>query len=146
LPFLIVVGAPSQLAKHVSFSYTVDSDHKIIHLVGRGASTTIELKEIRDQIMRDPLFDRTFHVLVELDHIVPHAVDFGTLVELAKVRENVPGRRMAVVAAEPVTYGLAKVYEAFGRAHGVRIFRVKKAAEVWLNAARALASESGSAV
>ena len=126
------------------FSYTVDSDRKIIHLVGQGASTTLQLKEIRDQIMSDPRFNRTYHVLVELGQIVPHAVDFGTLVELARVRENVPGRRMAVVAAEPVTYGLAKVYEAYGRAHGVKVFRVKKAAEVWLSAARPPAGDSRS--
>lgn len=144
MPFLIGVPPSSGLTKRVPFSYSFDSDRKIIHLLGRGPSTTIELKEIRDVIMRDPRFDRTFHVMVELDHIVPHAVDFGTLVELARARENVPGRRMAIVAAEPVTYGLAKVYEAYGRAHGVKVFRVKKAAEVWLSAERSRAGDAGS--
>lgn len=122
------------------FSYTVHRDKRLIHLVGQNASTTTELKQVRDAIMADPSFDRSFHVLVELDRIFPSSVDFRTLIDLARVRENVPGRRMAVVAPEPITYGLAKVYEAYGREHGVRVFRVKKAALNWLDTTRAPAN------
>ncbi len=144
--FWLLPGWEPKITRRVPFSYTVDPERRIIHLVGRDASTTIQLKEIRDEIMADPRFDRTFNVLIELDRIMPHAVDFGTLVELARARENVPGRRMAVVAPEPVTFGLAKVYEAYGRSYGVKVFRVKKAAEVWLRSARPPASESTPAV
>lgn len=124
------------------FSFTVNPDQRLIHLVGQSASTTTELKQVREAIMADPSFDRSFHVLVELDRIVPSSVDFRTLIDLARVRENVPGRRMAVVAPEPITYGLAKVYEAYGRENGVRVFRVKKAAMNWLETTRAPATVS----
>ncbi|HEY0968870.1 MAG TPA: hypothetical protein VGD88_15870 [Opitutaceae bacterium] len=116
------------------FSYTVQPERRLIHIVGQSASTTTELNAVRDAIMTDPAFDRSFNVLIELDKLVPSAVDFGTLINLARARENVPGRRMAVVAPDAITYGLAKVYEAYGRTNGVRVFRVKKAAVNWIAA------------
>lgn len=122
----------------MSCAYEISPSRRLVYCRTWGAFTELELLITRQALQRDPAFDPSFSIVVELLDM-----DFGSLTadavrELASSYTFSPMARRAFVVAEPGHYGIARMFhiqrEMSGVIEDVRVCRSLQDALDWVDA------------
>ena len=120
-------------------TYQLRPDENLVILVHVGAVTDDEFMSFYKALFEDTRFDVSFNMLVDLRQAESSVRGAGTLKESAEFmrRQYVSTTarpKIAVVASEDISFGLARMYEAFSdAAHWeFEVFRSADTALAWL--------------
>jgi hypothetical protein len=124
----------------MSFTYQIDADAGMIFVVGKGETTQAERFEVMQAWMNDPAFRPGLHILCDFSAATtpPTLAELGEIVAFIKRNAAVVGKkRVAVVAADPMTFGAARQFQALSHAgpHTVQLFNNRESALAWLREA-----------
>ena len=114
-------------------SYRLDPSRRLVFTHSSGVLTDQEVRDVYDQIRRDPAFDPTYQQLCDLRDVTGITATVDTLRDLARSHLFAPGTRRAFVVARDVDYGMSRLFQAYV-VEGVvlEVFRDMEKAEEWL--------------
>ena len=109
----------------------------MIFVVGVGESTQTERFQTMQAWMKDPAFRPGLHILCDFSAATspPTLAELGDIVNFIKRNAAVIGRKkVAVVTADPVTFGAARQFQALSHSgpHNVQLFKDRESALAWL--------------
>jgi hypothetical protein len=120
-------------------TYRIDADAQILYVVGEGVITQAERTETMLTWMKDPAFSPSLATFCDFSKAqsTPTTSELRELVELIKKHAEAIGpKKLAVVAAKPVTFGVARIFEAMtdrGQTPlEVKVFYDRNEAWAWL--------------
>ena len=120
-------------------TYQLKPDENLVILVHVGAVTDDEFMSFYKALFEDTRFDVLFNMLVDLRQAESSVRGAGTLKESAEFmrRQYVSTTarpKIAVVASEDISFGLARMYEMFSEEvpWEFEVFRAVDAALAWL--------------
>ncbi|HZZ17872.1 MAG TPA: hypothetical protein VFE25_00800 [Opitutaceae bacterium] len=118
------------------FSYSIDAAKRRVFTYG---SATLTYKEVVDMIHRmgaDPQFDPCYTELTDMTAVDHVDMTMEQIVEIAILRVFNPGSRRAIVAPNPLYFGMARMYESHHEASSggsVRVFSDMAEAIQWVD-------------
>ena len=126
-------------------TYHLKPDEKLVILVHVGAVTDAEFMSFYNAFYEDTRFDKSFNLLVDLRQTESSVRgsaalnDFADFVQQQYV-STTARPKVAVVAPEDVSFGLARMYGAFSAAvpWDFVVFRAADAALAWLSVPESL--------
>jgi hypothetical protein len=115
-------------------SYTIDPHHRVVVLEVRGALTLAEIIDAAGKLRRDPFFQPSFAMLMDLSEAERIELDAAAVTSFIQAGHDPfqPGVRRAIVATRPDTYGLARMYQGVTGDLNIFIFRSRDEAMAWL--------------
>jgi hypothetical protein len=123
----------------VPFTYRIDPHAGVIFYTGEGRITQSERLETILAALNDPDHRPGFDALCDFSAAtsIPTLPELRELIELAQRHAPLVGHtKMAIVAASPVVFGVARQFEALAGAAesplDVRVFSDRDAAWAWL--------------
>jgi hypothetical protein len=116
--------------------YTIDSARRVLVVRFWGRLSRSDAIAIRSRLRADPAFDPSLNDLVDLTDVT--AIDL-TAEDLQHFGGTplARGIRYAVVATTPLTYGIARVFQAYRESQGapIEVFHDRASAERWVGLA-----------
>lgn len=121
----------------MSFTYHIDSDAGMIVVVGVGETTQAERFQAMQAWMNDPAFRPGLQILCDFSAATtpPTLAELNEIVNFVKRHAAAIGRKkVAVVTADPVTFGAARQFQALSHSgpHTVQVFKDRESALGWL--------------
>jgi hypothetical protein len=120
-------------------SYHLRPEEKLVVLIHDGFVTNGEFKSFYKSLYEDNQFDLSFNMLVDLRQAESSVRSAETLQESAEFMKRqyestTATPKVAVVAPEDISFGLARMYEAFSEEvpWEFEVFRATDAALAWL--------------
>ncbi len=118
-------------------TFSVDHERRRVSTRAEGLLTFADIAAHVDAELqqRDPAFDELFDATGAVAEVT--AAEVGSLtLRAAEVLRKRPVGATAIVATQPVVFGLARMYATLCEALGVRVgvFRTVPDADAWLNA------------
>ena len=115
-------------------SYTIDHADRVVRTDSWGILTDSEILDLYARLAADPEFDPAYKQLCDLHKVAQIAASSETLRELANASIFDKGTRRAIVVANDLDYGLARMFQTYCDLAGVaiEIFREREAAVAWL--------------
>lgn len=119
-------------------SYRIDSDSSIVRVELSGALRAEEVRRTVDELLADPAVGPGIHLLSDHSQLCDAATTplVKEVISLLKrIGERVGPFKCAVVVTRDVSFGMARMAEAYadGTAARVRAFRAMAQAEAWLH-------------
>jgi hypothetical protein len=125
--------------------YKIDKEHRLVMTTGSGVFDLATALAHQDQLMRDPDFDPCYFQLLDLTQISKVELSPEDVHKLAERSVFWPCSRRAILVANDVGFGFARMFEML-REHagekGIRVFRKIDEALEWIFAVDA-APETG---
>lgn len=118
------------------FSYRIDAAKRRVFTTGSGILTYKEATDLVQRMRRDPQFDPSYTELTDMTGIKEVAMKVEQIAELAAVRVFAPESRRAIVATNPLYFGMARMYESHHEATSggnVRVFSDMAEAVQWID-------------
>ncbi len=137
-------ATPGEYAPTMPLRYEIDDAHRVVIMTGHGVLTDIEVFEYKQSVWSlprvtgyDELVDMTDVERVE----VPSTERLRELARLSAAMDVRIPSRLAIVADDPVTFGIARMYELFRRldrrsTRSLSVFRSLDEALLWLEPRR----------
>jgi hypothetical protein len=115
-------------------SYRIDPDAEMVYSDGSGCITDAEILSHQNAVRSDPLFKPHFRQLFDLRAVTSVEISAEMIHQLARTNPFAPGSRRAAVAADPVVFGLVRMFEMLTDKglEGVGTFTDMDAARRWL--------------
>ena len=119
-------------------SYDIDQQRGVIFVTFSGRVTVQEFAAQRAAVLSDPRYHEALHRLTDVRDLaeLPATEQLREFARVAATaqREEPPGVRRGLVVGSPVTYGVARQYQAFLSSAGfeVDILAGDAEAELWL--------------
>ena len=120
-------------------TYKLKPDEKLVILTHVGAVSDDEFLSFYKALLKDTRFDKSFNLLVDLRQAESSVRSTAALSEFSQFVQrqfvNTTARtKVAVVASEDISFGLARMYEVLSDAVPWEfvVFRTAKAALAWL--------------
>jgi hypothetical protein len=117
-------------------STRTDSVKRRVYCTGYGILTSDEVNEHMDVLVRDPEFEGTFSQLVDFRDVTEVRLTHDEIFELAKRQVFSDTSKRAFVMANPMQFGLARMFQSYRAAkgeRGIRIFTNAEDAVTWLD-------------
>jgi hypothetical protein len=118
-------------------SYSIDSEHGIVHSVGTGVLTDADVLGHNVRLKQDAQFQPTFCNLWDLTEVDKLHVSSAVLWTLSRECAFAPTARRAFVVSSDVAYGLMRMFTLMSgddsEAH-LAVFRDREVAWRWLKA------------
>ena len=128
--------------------YQLKPDERLVILVHVGAVPDDEFLSFYKSLYEDTRFDKSFNMLIDLRHTESSVRSSATLNEIADfIRKQCVSTtarlKVAVVAPEDISYGLARMYELLSSdvPWEFSVFRDADAALAWLGLSENLISD-----
>jgi hypothetical protein len=114
--------------------YSIDVERKLVISQAWGVMTDADVHEHRRALRSDPLFDRNYRELIDMNGIKEDLVDLDTKQGISQDQVFAPGVRRAWVASADYPFGMARMYAIAAEKQGqsIGVFRTRKEAEDWL--------------
>jgi hypothetical protein len=96
-------------------TYRIDPDTQMLFVIGEGVITQTERIETMLTWLKDPAFRPSLDTFCDFSaaESTPTTLELGELVKLIKRHAEAIGpKKLAVLAAKPVTFGVARIFEA----------------------------------
>ncbi|UCF93005.1 MAG: hypothetical protein JSW39_02280 [Desulfobacterales bacterium] len=120
-------------------TYQLKPDERLVLLVHVGAVSDDEFLSFYKALYEDTQFDKSFNLLVDLRQTESAVRSAGALNEFADFMrgqfvDTTARSKVAVVAPEDISFGLARMYEVFSGdvPWEFAVFRAAEAASAWL--------------
>jgi hypothetical protein len=94
----------------MSCVYQIDSRRRLIHLIIEGQVLGEELVAFERNLQADPQYDPDFDQLADVRRWLPPVADLDTLQELARGLAPSSKRRIAIVVASALLYGVSREF------------------------------------
>jgi hypothetical protein len=113
--------------------YSVDHARRIIRIKYTGDLADCVLRGMYDSLVADVAYQSGYGVLVDCTQVSDVTLTGASTSEIAR-RAARDSNRMAIVAADPVAFGMARMYQIVtdSRNERVEVFRDAASAEAWL--------------
>jgi phosphotransacetylase len=118
------------------FSYRIDAAKRRVFTTGSGILTYKEAAELIRRMGLDPQFDPSFTELTDMTGVQDVVMKVEQIAELAGMRVFAPESRRAIVATNPLYFGMARMYESHHEASSggnVRVFSDMAEAIQWID-------------
>ena len=117
--------------------YHIDSEARILFVVGEGAITQDERMETMRAWLRDPAYRPGLDTLCDFSATtsMPKLMELKEIVAVIKRNSDLIGRKkLAMVVSSPATHAVARQFRAFvdPSALDVSVFKDRRAAMAWL--------------
>ena len=120
-------------------TYQLNPDERLVILVHAGVVTDDEFMSFYEALFEDTRFDESFNLLVDLRRAESSVRSAAILNKFAnfirrQYESSTAAPKVAVVAPEDISFGLARMYEAFSKEvpWEFEVFRAIEAALAWL--------------
>jgi hypothetical protein len=114
-------------------TYRVDGERHLVLVALTGIVTLEEIAAVLEGNRGLPLDDR-WRELVDVSEMTELAASGTHLQQLAQVATAPRFGRVAIIAPNPLTFGLARMYALSAGAENVQVFHELADAETWLQA------------
>jgi hypothetical protein len=118
------------------FSYRIDASKRRVFTTGSGVFTYREAVDLVNAMGADPAFDPTYTELTDLRDVEHVDITAEQIAEIALLLVFAPASRRAIVATNPLYYGMARMYESHHEASSggnARVFSDMAEAIVWVD-------------
>jgi hypothetical protein len=116
--------------------YSVDNRAGLVIVTATGAVTGEEVRALQARARSDPQVDPRLPVLLDYRRVETPSFSADDLRRFAEGTPVHPSARRAIVVAEELAFGLARMFEAFSAidrpGSNVRVFKDIDAARAWL--------------
>ncbi|KAA0225874.1 MAG: hypothetical protein AKCLJLPJ_01533 [Fimbriimonadales bacterium] len=106
----------------MAYEYRIDKAERLVYLTVTGEPEFRELLELQSKFRQDPDFDPSMREIADLRASTGH-LNVDELRTLALNTPFGPGSKRAIVVAEPLQFGLVRMFEQM-HAYEVENFRV----------------------
>jgi hypothetical protein len=130
------------------FSYRIDAAKRRVFTTASGVFTYKEAVILIQRMGADPEFDRTYTELTDLTGIERFEMAMEQIAELALILVFAPESKRAIVAPNPLYFGMARIYESHHEASSggnARVFSDMAEAVLWLDGEPPSGAEAGQA-
>lgn len=130
------------------FSYRIDAAKRRVFTTASGVFTYKEAVILIQRMGADPEFDRTYTELTDLTGIERVEMAMEQIAELALILVFAPESKRAIVAPNPLYFGMARIYESHHEASSggnARVFSDMAEAVLWLDGEPPSGAEAGQA-
>ena len=117
----------------VPFSFHVDERRGLFHIQAIGEVNGAELMELSDRLRHEAAFVAEYPILCDCSNLTAVSISSSLIEALARAaRSRV--NPLAIIAPEPVAFGLARMYQIFSDPEDARIHVCSRAEEAmaWL--------------
>jgi hypothetical protein len=115
--------------------YTIDAERKVVFSRGTGVFTHADYRGHMAALGQEPLFQPTFHQLVDCRAITEMKLTGNEIKDLATRSLFAASSKRAFVASNSIQFGLSRMFASYREIHGkqeVRVFTELKEALHWL--------------
>jgi hypothetical protein len=115
-------------------TYVIDRGRGVVVARVTGVLTADDLYHWRAEMQLNPDFDPTHGQLCDLRDVTDVAISVPAMARVAASTVFVPGSRHAVICANEIQYGMARMFAMLSEPHGhvVHVFRELGVAEQWV--------------
>jgi hypothetical protein len=115
-------------------SYFIDPVRRLVIIAADGVLTGAELLAEQRHLASEPQFQRDFSQLFDLTRVTEAQVSAEDIRAMASTTAFGPAARRALIVAEPLLYGLSRMFQLMldDRGGTLRIFTDRSEAEAWL--------------
>lgn len=115
-------------------SYFIDPVRRLVIISADGVLTGAELLAEQRHLASEPLFQRDFSQLFDLTQVTEARISADDIRTMAATTAFGPAARRALIVAEPLLYGLSRMFQLMldDRGGMLRIFTDRNEAEEWL--------------
>jgi len=115
------------------FAVHLDESTKVLHVQASGDVNDSALEDLNTRVRQNPSFVAGCPVLYDFSGVATVSVSWGLVYSLA-TNARALKNRVAMIAPNPVVFGLSRVYQALGDVEGdrIRVFTNGKDALGWL--------------
>jgi hypothetical protein len=124
------IGRGCVLIPRMPAEYTIDAARGIVFTRGFGVITDDELREHASSLKRDPQFQPSFRQFVDFSEVTEvevTAAGVGSI--LGRSNPFPPDAVRAILAPDPTTFGLSRIFEARHDASAMLVTRSREEAE-----------------
>lgn len=135
---------PREYDRTMPLRYEIDDEHRVVIMTGHGVVTDTEVFEYKQSVWSLPRVTG-YDELVDMTGVervdVPSTERLRELARLSAAMDVQMPSRLAIVADDPVTFGIARMYELFRRldrrsTKTLSVFRTVDEALEWLKPRR----------
>jgi len=115
--------------------YTIYKEQRLVMSVGDGRLTFAQVKEHQDRLLRDPDFDPSFNQLADFSTTTVFDLSAEEARQIANRKVFSQTSKRAVVAKQPVIFGMARLMQAYHELHSateINVFSDRDEAAEWL--------------
>ena len=112
--------------------YRIDEVHQLVDIRLTGVVTAEEYWDVREEILKDPLYRDSFDELVDATNATKFTVPSAGVRDAAASPLLANEVRRASVAGTEEAYGIFRMFQIASGKPGVRVFRNRAVAERWL--------------
>jgi len=94
----------------MSIRYTIDKERRLVVTIGQGCVSPAEIRNLRNQALSDPGFDREFNEIVDFRAVTLLDMNGQQVRELAETEIFSPNSKIALVSPNPGTFGTGRMY------------------------------------
>jgi hypothetical protein len=118
------------------FAYRIDAEKRRVLTTGSGTFTYLEAITLIQRMRDDPEFKPSYTELTDLTAVGNIDMTMEQIVELAQIRVFDRESKRAIVAPNPLYFGMARMYESHHEASSggvARVFSDLSEAVLWLD-------------
>lgn len=115
------------------WSYTIDPKRNVIFTTGTGILTQEELAFGVKMAKQDPLYHPDLNAFFDWTKVTGWKMDSDFLARLVAARTFSGGTRTAMLASNPLGYGMCRIMEAWVSNGQMMLFTDRAEAVAWLN-------------
>jgi len=120
----------------MGWAYEIDAARKLVTSRGWGIVTATEVFEHQRALGSDPAFRSDFLQVIDLSAVSEAQMDGHDVRAMAHAPLFSSGAKRAVIAPDPVVFGLSRMFETFrdisGGTEQIRVFKDRNEAMLWL--------------
>ena len=115
--------------------YKIDKAHKLVISTGSGVFNLVDGLAHQDQLLKDPDFDPSYSQLLNFTNVSTVDLSAEDVRKLAERRVFWPCARRAILVADELGFGFARMFEMLRESagdEGIRVFRSLDDAIEWI--------------
>ncbi len=116
--------------------YRIDTDKRRVFSSGSGHLSYEDIAGHMNRLAKDPKFDPSFSQLFDFRDVTSVGLNSQHVIQIAEIRVFSPESKRAIVAPDPVKFGMARMYEAYRAPKGdrrIEVFADYQEALDWLH-------------
>jgi hypothetical protein len=113
--------------------YVIDKERRLVTTTASGHLTFAEARDHQSRLLNNQDFDATFNQIIDVTAVTTFDLSTNDIITIARRSVFSKTSRRALVASDPVMFGMARMMEAYhGELAQVQVFRDRESALQWL--------------